>query len=760
LRRRLAGGILVGLLLSFSATAAEVDPVAVLQKADAAFATSGIAGMVEVFREAIEATKVEDKADPRLLPLYSLYADATRATGDAEGALAIAESGLALARAAEPPDPGIVAALAASRAYALIATRPLPEAIAGLREAVALSEAAFGKVPSEAYLRTELADRLEAARQWDEVLALRREVVTIHDGGDADELLKARQALARSLFVAGHAAEAVAAYREHLALIETARPPGDQDRFRAVNDLAVALVQIEENGEAATLLEDALRKGEGVTLEPELVAALNTNLAAAWSRTGRLIEAESAARRGIELWQAIGKQADLSRARALNRLVEIDGELGRHDEALAASDLALDLTRGREGDPSGTAVEALDARGMLLFSLQKFREAAEVQRSALAFWLGLRPEDSAKVVVARQNLAGTLVELGSLKEANDLLGRAAASADRALPRDSAVLAAVLSSRGTLLSRLGEFKDGAEAFERALAIWRARAPGSALEARELSNLAAAEIGLGRIGGAEDLLRRSIGIWLDVAPDHPDLAFAYGNLIEVLHRQGRVAEALGLARRLVAKEATAGGLPAANARYALALLLRADGKAPEAEAELRRVLGIRRAELGERHPETAATLGELCLVLYDEGNIRDALGCAGESLALHRAIFPARHREIGVALNNLAFVEASAGKLAEAERDYREALEISVDAYGPIHPATTVMTANLAIHLLDRVGRPAEALGYLRQASANASTSALSEATEAIGTDKLLQRARGIFAVEVRAAWAVAAGVTDR
>jgi hypothetical protein len=72
----------------------------------------------------------------------------------------------------------------------------------------------------------------------------------------------------------------------------------------------------------------------------------------------------------------------------------------------------------------------------------------------------------------------------------------------------------------------------------------------------------------------------------------------------------------------------------------------------------------------------------------------------------------------------------------------------------------MTANLAIHLLDRVGRPAEALGLLRQASANASAAALSEATETIGTDKLLQRARGIFAVEVRAAWAVASGVADR
>ena len=203
-----------------------------------------------------------------------------------------------------------------------------------------------------------------------------------------------------------------------------------------------------------------------------------------------------------------------------------------------------------------------------------------------------------------------------------------------------------------------------------------------------------------------------------------------------------------------------MPAANARYALALLLRADGKPAEAEAELRRVLDIRRAEFGEKHPEVAATLGELCLVLWDEGNIRDALGCAGESLALHRAIFPARHREIGVALNNLAFVEASAGKLGEAERDYREALGIAVESYGLIHPATTVMTANLAIHLLDRVGRPAEALGLLRQASANASAAALSEATETIGTDKLLQRARGIFAVEVRAAWAVAAGVTDR
>jgi tetratricopeptide (TPR) repeat protein len=622
-----------------------------------------------------------------------------------------------------------------------------------------LSEAAFGKAPSEAYLRTELADRLEAAAQWDEAIALRREVVAIHDeGGDTEELLKARQALARSLLVAGRVAEAVVAYREHLALIERARPPGDADRVRAVNDLAVALIQIEENGEAATLLEGALRTSDGLSLDPDLVAALNTNLAAAWSRTGRLVEAESAARRAIKLWQSIGKEADLSRARALNLLVEIDVELGRHDDALAASDLALDLTRGRETDP--TAVEALDARGMLLFSLQKFRPAEEIQRGALTSWLDLRPEDSTKVIVARQNLAGTLVELGSLDEARELLALASASAERALVPDSAVLASVLSSRGTLLSRLGELSESAEAFAEALSIWRTRAPGSAMEARELSNLAAARLGLGRIGEAEDQLRRSIGIWLDVAPDHPDLAFAYGNLIEVLYRQGRLAEALGLARRVVATAEADGGLAAANARYVLALLLRADGKPAEAEAEVRRVLDIRRAELGEKHPEVAAALGELCLVLWDGGNIRDALSCAGESLALHRAIFPTRHREIGVAVNNLAFVEASAGRLAEAERDYREALDIAGDSYGPIHPATTVMTANLAIHLLDRVGRPSEALGLLRQASANASAAALSEASETIGTDKLLQRARGIFAVEVRAAWAVAAGVADR
>ncbi len=756
MRHYLSGGFLVGLLLSFSAFAAEVDPAEVLQRADAAFGEDGIAGMVEVFREAIDASTVDGKPDPALLPIYGLYDDATRATNDSNAALAIAEAGLALARSVEPPDPGILAALTASRAFALVKVGPLPEAIAGLREAVRLSEAAYGRTPAESYLRVELADRLEAAAEWGEAIDLRHEVVAIHEeGGDPEDLIKARGALARSLLSAGRTAEAVSAYRAHVAAVEAARPDDHPDRARALNDLAVVLLQAEENGEAAALLEGALRTSEAAGSEDqELVATLNANAAAAWSRTGRLVEAENAARHAVELWAASGEEADLSRARALNILVEIDVELGRHDEALAASDLALGLTQGREADPSGTAVEALDARGMLLFSLQHFRDAAEIQRRALTSWLVLRAEDSSKVIIARQNLAGTLIELFRLDEARALLDQAAGSAERSLAADSAVLASVLSSRGTLLSRLGDFEGSGDGFARALAIWQARAPGSALEARELSNLAAAKIGLGGIGEAEDLLRRSVAIWLTVAPDHPDLGFAYGNLIEVLQRQGRVPEALHLARRVAADAEARGGLSAANALYTVALLLRATGKPAEAEAELRRTLAIRRTELGDKHPEVAGTLGELCLVLWDERNARDALNCAAESLALHREILPPGHREIGVALNNLAFFEGNAGRLAEAERDYREALDIAGDTYGPTHPATTIMTANLAIHLLDRVGRPLEALAYLRQATANVSAAALSEATETIGADKLLQRARGIFSENVRAIWVVA------
>ncbi len=162
------------------------------------------------------------------------------------------------------------------------------------------------------------------------------------------------------------------------------------------------------------------------------------------------------------------------------------------------------------------------------------------------------------------------------------------------------------------------------------------------ARALSNLGVALVGLGRPAEAEPLLRRALAI----RPDYPEAQSALG---AVLAGGGRVDDALPLFARAVALEPRYAD---AWANYAEALATK--GRLKEAAAAFRRAI-----ELEPGNPRTLATAAWILATAGDDG-VRD--GAAALDYA-QRAVGLTGGRDAN-ALDNLAAALAETGRYREA------------------------------------------------------------------------------------------------
>ena len=217
------------------------------------------------------------------------------------------------------------------------------------------------------------------------------------------------------------------------------------------------------------------------------------------------------------------------------------------------------------------------------------------------------------------------------------------------------------------------------------------------------------------------------WLDEAAKEflkaieldPDSAHAHDNLATVYAEQKRYREALAeylLALRLEPDGATAhynlasflashgGDMAVSEYRAALSL----EPGYPDAQLNL----GLTLADQGQvveakealscaagQDPADALARHELAGLLMDEGDHRAAIGLLKEVARLEPGNFEA-HLDLGICY-------AQKGFYAEAERSYARARELS--------PDDVLVNYNLAA-LLALWGRPADALGALRQALA--------------------------------------------
>jgi CHAT domain-containing protein len=168
--------------------------------------------------------------------------------------------------------------------------------------------------------------------------------------------------------------------------------------------------------------------------------------------------------------------------------------------------------------------------------------------------------------------------------------------------------------------------------------------------------------------------------------------------------------GLAIRL--KELGEAHPDTAASYHNLASTLGFQGKYAEAEALHRTALAIRLKALGEAHSDTARSYNNLAYILRYQGKYAEAEALHRTALALFLKAVGEGHPDTARSYTNLAHTLERQGKYAEAEALHRTALALFLKALGEAHPDTAVSYQNLAVTLRDQ-GKSAEAEALLRK-----------------------------------------------
>ena len=97
-------------------------------------------------------------------------------------------------------------------------------------------------------------------------------------------------------------------------------------------------------------------------------------------------------------------------------------------------------------------------------------------------------------------------------------------------------------------------------------------------------------------------------------------------------------------------------------------------------------MNRRLLGDKHPEIANGLENLASTMQDKGDFAEAERLYRQSLEMRRELLGADHPDVGHTLFNLASLQFERGESKEAIANVREVLAIFRKAYPPDHPST--------------------------------------------------------------------------
>ena len=387
-------------------------------------------------------------------------------------------------------------------------------------------------------------------------------------------------------------------------------------------------------------------------------------------------------------------------------------EAGRYPEGLALAQKLEGLVRRQQGTDNMNYAGVLHNEGMFQYNLGRYQEAVDKLNAALA--IKLRHNDPASTLRTSNLMAATLSLLGRRAEASAVAERAMTIGTQAFGADDPRLGDTLTALGGLARDQENYSEAERYFERALA-GRQSLPNAppfevATAMDDLGDLYGLE---GRFDDGERLLKQGLklldqayGANAQAAPNYDKILNDMGNLYK---DAGRLPEAEAALNRAIAIGRAVSGEDHPNVAASmgnLAVVLQHESRFAEAESFYKRALAIDEKVFGSNHPVTAIGLNNLANVYADQNRPQDAAGLQQRVLAINEKVFGPESPDVGRSLTNLANSYAELGRKEEARSLYERSLRIMEHKFGENSGPTALA--------LSALGRTMQDTGRLEEA----------------------------------------------
>ncbi|WP_345585791.1 FxSxx-COOH system tetratricopeptide repeat protein [Streptomyces prasinosporus] len=325
---------------------------------------------------------------------------------------------------------------------------------------------------------------------------------------------------------------------------------------------------------------------------------------------------------------------------------------GEHGPARGLLEQALDVESSRTEPDRLARAMVLAALGRVYYHQAELRDARRVTDQAIAAAVGELGDQDHFVGRLRLHLSRILRELTAFEEAEQLAREVLENLRQSDGVRHPLVAEAWATYGDALWRRGRLQEAADAYREALEVRSALPDTPAIDmatchkhlgiiSRELDDLDTAEQ---ELRTARTLLIADYGT--DYGENHRDVIDVDGHLAEVLRRSGRLEEAYGLLRRVVAvrEEEFQDHPDVAGSLTKLGALLRDQDRYEESESVLNRAVAMFERCMGSEHPYVADAVVERSLTRRAAGDQEGAVADIGRAVSTYAARYAAGHPDL--------------------------------------------------------------------------------------------------------------------
>ncbi len=367
-------------------------------------------------------------------------------------------------------------------------------------------------------------------------------------GGEDLDLASSLSSLGDLARLQGNLGVAESLLVQAVATKEKLLGPDDPEVASTLTDLGVAYTALGKYREAEVVLQRSrdIRERTLGPQHPDLAESLNY-LGVLYWRQGRYADAEPLYLRAIQVLERTRGESHPDIARTLNNLGILYNAQGKYAAAIPVNEQAVAIYEKSLGPEHTRTAQALGNLGLVLYNQGDYADAAPLYARSLAIFEKQLGPDHPSVATMLNNMANLKKAQKDDAAAEQLLRRALEIRERALGPDHPDVAWSVADLGVLYRDRGNYGAAEPLLRRALAAFE-RLDQSDGVAWSLNDLAILFTKTGDYPSAEIYFKRALQTFeTSLGPSHPDLADCLHSYATLLRATGRAAEAEAAERR---------------------------------------------------------------------------------------------------------------------------------------------------------------------------------------------------------------------